>query len=463
MPAVSLYLSFLHSIFSALLSSFFATCTSTVAACQVTMTSSNDGDDDTSLTLASASSYPILRRVDQQFVLENKLADYGQEISRVSGKNKTALAAISSQERRILEMQARLRGSSVLSNQQTVVPSANNTIAQHRKQDPRINTINNVVADNTKRQLNTKQIEPDNSYLRNEVTSNAIITSSADKSSSNHVDSVLDSPPTNLRISKVGHDSFTVEWDDNHDKTIIDYEIKYSYSFKGEEKQVLLSCSRWCLKEPLPHGRCTVQNLEPNTQYRDIAVRCRRNQQQNNDALQQERITNGWSNFSNSVKCITTNQKDEDNRRSKFLYRIRHIEETIQSLEVARQKIPAEQVLLARNMSHMQNRIEELSREIERVVSHDGNELLSSHLLHGSDQSFTKATLKRKLEKEHTTCRQNIVSSTELSLLSLFILMYLHKLHSLLPLYRLNCEQELLIWIKRVASWLTRFKRRKRS
>ena len=97
-------------------------------------------------------------------------------------------------------------------------------------------------------------------------------------------------------------------------------------------------------------------------------------------------------------------------------------------MSIARQKIPAEQVLLARNMSHMQNRIEELSREVERVVSHDGNELLSSHLLHGSDQSFTKATLKRKLEKEHTTCRQNIVSRG-LSLLTLFILMYINFAH----------------------------------
>ena len=158
----------------------------------------------------------------------------------------------------------------------------------------------------------------------------------------------------------------------------------------------------------------------------------------------------------------STNQSQTtDNRRSKFLYRIRHIEGTIQSLEAARQKIPAEQVLLARNMSHMQNRIEELSREIERVVSHNGNELLSSHLLHGSDQSFTKATLKRKLEKENTTCRQNIVSSTELSLLTLFILMYINFTHCFL--YRLNCEQESSIWIKRVASWLRRFKRRKRS
>jgi len=41
---------------------------------------------------------------------------------------------------------------------------------------------------------------------------------------------------------------------------------------------------------------------------------------------------------------------------------------------------------LARNMSRMQDRINELDTEIERITSHVGNELLSSHLLHGAEQ-----------------------------------------------------------------------------
>ena len=89
-----------------------------------------------------------------------------------------------------------------------------------------------------------------------------------------------------------------------------------------------------------------------------------------------------------AINSITTSLKDEnhDKRRKRFLYRIGHIEQSIQSLEAARQKLPAEQVLLARNMSRMQDQIDELDTEIERVTSHVGNDLLSSHLLHGAKQ-----------------------------------------------------------------------------
>jgi len=106
----------------------------------------------------------------------------------------------------------------------------------------------------------------------------------------------------------------------------------------------------------------------------DVAIRCRN--------------SIGWSEFSNPINSITTTSKDEnhDKRRKRFLYRIGHIEQSIQSLEAARQKLPAEQVLLARNMSRIQDRIDELDSEIERVTSHVGNDLLSSHLLHGAEQ-----------------------------------------------------------------------------
>ena len=43
-------------------------------------------------------------------------------------------------------------------------------------------------------------------------------------------------------------------------------------------------------------------------------------------------------------------------------------------------------MLLARNMAAAQKRILCLNEEIERVVSHEGNTMLSSHLLHGAIQ-----------------------------------------------------------------------------
>ena len=336
---------------------------------------SNKDDDatNTSLTLASASRFPLMRRVDQHFTLQSKLENYGDEISRVSGRNKTALASLGSQERRIREMQALLRGESSPTDDHQV--DTNNDISQqHHVQSVTSEKKNDVLA----RQTHQSMTHDSNA----DESDNVIATSSATHESNDYQITSVPSPPTNFRVTNITHDSFTAVWDANNDdqQTIVDYEIRYSYSTStteegGDDQQVQISCSRLCLKQPVPNnGRHQVDNLQPNTQYTDIAIRCR--------------SSVGWSEFSNSINSITTTSKDEDHdkRRKRFLYRIGHIEQSISSLESARQKLPAEQVLLARNMSRMQDRVDELDTEIERVTSHVGNDLLSSHLLHGAKQ-----------------------------------------------------------------------------
>jgi len=320
-------------------------------------TTSNKGDDDTntSLTLASASRFPLMRRVDQHFTLQSKLENYGEEISRISGRNKAALTSLGSQERRIREMQALLR------NEQPIGTQENDNDALVKQSYQSISMTHDSSVDES---------------------DNIIATSSATDDTNNYQVTSAPSPPTNFRVTQISHDSFTAVWETNNDQqTIVDYEIKYSYSTSttedggNDQRQVQTSCSRWCMKQPVPNnGRHQVDNLQPNTGYNDIAIRCRN--------------SIGWSEFSNSINSITTSLKDEnhDKRRKRFLYRIGHIEQSIQSLEAARQKLPAEQVLLARNMSRMQDRIDVLDTEIERVTSHVGNDLLSSHLLHGAEQ-----------------------------------------------------------------------------
>lgn len=84
------------------------------------------------------------------------------------------------------------------------------------------------------------------------------------------------------------------------------------------------------------------------------------------------------------------------------------LEQSIQRLEATREQLPIQQASLARDMIHIQLRVVALNKEIERVAPYDGSDLLSSHLLHGISQAFTKTALKRKLEKELTSCRENI-------------------------------------------------------
>lgn len=357
--------------------------------------STNKDDTNTSLTLANASRFPLMRRVDQHFTLQSKLENYGEEISRVSGRNKTALASLGSQERRIREMQALLRGESSSTNDHQT--DTNNDIQHNEQQIGTITETNNGTLVRQTHQPMTHDSSADES-------DNVIATSSATVDVTNNYQiTSAPSPPTNFRVTQISHDSFTAVWDtatNDDQQTIVDYEIKYTSTTEEEgndQQQVQISCSRWCMKQPIPNnGRHQVENLQPNTQYNDIAIRCRN--------------SIGWSEFSNSINSIKTTSKDEnhDKRRKRFLYRIGHIEQSISSLEAARQKLPSEQVLLARNMSRMQDRINELDTEIESVTSHVGKELLSSHLLHGTKQSFTRAALKYKLEHERTICRQNI-------------------------------------------------------
>ena len=95
-------------------------------------------------------------------------------------------------------------------------------------------------------------------------------------------------------------------------------------------------------------------------------------------------------------------------RRSNFTKRISMLEQSIQRLEATKEQLPIQQASLARDMIQVQERVVALEKEIERVMSYDGSDLLSSHLLHGISQAFTKTALKRKLEKELTSCREHI-------------------------------------------------------
>jgi len=337
-----------------------------------TSTNKDDGDTKTSLTLASASRFPLMRRVDQHFTLQSKLENYGEEISRVSGRNKTALASLGSQERRIREMQALLRGESSSSDNYQV--DTNNNISQQRQQHEQ----QSGSSENKNNDMLVRQIHSSMPVDNTDESDNVIATSSATQESNDYQIKSVPSPPINFCVTLISHDSFTAVWDTNNndEQTIVDNEIKYSYSTTkddgDDQQQVQISCSRRCMKQPNRWHQ--VDNLQPNTCYNNIAIRCRN--------------SIGWSEFSNPINSIATSVKDEnhDKRRKRFLYRIGHIEQSISSLEAARQKLPAEQVLLARNMARMQDRIDELDTEIERVTSHVGIDLLSSHLLHGAEQ-----------------------------------------------------------------------------
>ena len=232
---------------------------------------STPNDTDVSLRLANASRFPLLRRLDQQWNLQKQFSDYGNDVSRVNGLNKVALASLNHQEQRLKDLQALLRSSS--SN--PTKPEASKCSHEARQQ-----TSSDISEVNT--------THPTSASVLVEKTTSAA--AQVDKTTEPVVTSVPDAP-TNLTATGLRNDSFTITWD-NHNTTIVDYEIRYSYTSEGKEVQALQRCSRWCLKEPVPSGRYAVQNLSPETEYRDIAIRSR-------NSL-------GWSEFSTPIKSLVT-------------------------------------------------------------------------------------------------------------------------------------------------------------
>lgn len=235
-------------------------------------------DTNVSVKLANASRFPLVRRLDAHWNLESQLRHYDAEIRRVSGMNSSALASLEYQERRLRDLQSSLRSS---------VPSKTNS--------PQ--TTTSILQRDSKQRVDTEEDKDD----QNDADTNAAVEEGAchqTKSTPNDspfIERVVDVPdaPRNLRPIEVGRDSFTLIWD-NADYDILDYEIKYSSLNLNEEskKEVSMSCSRWCLKSPIPKGRFILENLSPNTKYHGIAIR-RRN-------------IYGWSGFSNHIQCLTT-------------------------------------------------------------------------------------------------------------------------------------------------------------
>jgi len=259
-------------------------------------------DTNVSVKLANASRFPLVRRLDAHWNLESQLRHYDAEIRRVSGMNSSALASLEYQERRLRELQSSLRSRKGNSPQTRVdtdedKDDQNDADSSVPSKTNSPQTTTSILQRDSKQRVDADEDKDD----QNDADTNAAVEEGAchqTKSTPNDspfIERVVDVPdaPRNLRAIEVGHDSFTLIWD-NADNDILDYEIKYSSLNlnEGSKKEVSMSCSRWCLKSPIPKGRFIMENLSPNTKYHDIAIR-RRN-------------IYGWGGFSNHIQCLTT-------------------------------------------------------------------------------------------------------------------------------------------------------------
>ena len=367
------------------------------------------------LNHVQANHYPLMRRFDQHFTVENKLKTYDSDINRLSALNKRALVAIERQEQRLKEIRNQIRPNRAELDRTTCnieLPSVMTPAADEMEPNDEPKTISTVLTNyGEKPQLKLEAKYPVNKRDR-ESESRAIETQ-------NEV-------VPQINVASVSHDSFTLEWDVDKNcnpDNIFDVEIRYSCTVSGEERIVQHSCSQWALKQPVPkYGQLTVDNLDANVvEYRDVSIRFKSH--------------SGWSDFTTPVRIIcsdlgkwtwnissindsssdsfisdATVANDYDTRRGQFMYRIEYIKRIIQGLKAERSAIPSKQKELALKMEKEQARLLELASETDRVIMIDdsSSNMISSPLLHGSKQVFTKSDLEQQLENERITCQSQI-------------------------------------------------------
>jgi hypothetical protein len=243
----------------------------------------DDARPDAQMLNLQASHYPLMRRVNQHFVVDDKFRAYDQEISRLSALNKTALFSIAQQEQRMREIQLFLRpeaGSSVQRNEEAVpfqrpiLPAGASHLSTPK---PLAEKSQNIAEDISNYREPNQVASPTKTASKSEV---------------------------HVTLTEVTSNSFTLEWDANekngrhNQDTIYDVETRYFYNESGVEKCVVQSCSRWCLRDPVPkHGKLTVDNLRTNAEYREVSIRFKNHL--------------GWSEFSTPIARIVTSDLGE--------------------------------------------------------------------------------------------------------------------------------------------------------
>lgn len=113
-------------------------------------------------------------------------------------------------------------------------------------------------------------------------------------------------PPRNVVVSSIGHNFLVISWNPpilDGGNAIYDYEISFKECHLvtigkrkaiAESKYDTMTCSIWCLKNPIPSNSFCLDSLRANTEYQDIQIRCRN--------------SIGWSAFSSAVteKIVTS-------------------------------------------------------------------------------------------------------------------------------------------------------------
>ncbi len=285
--------------------------------------SEREDTDDTmvSLKYLQASNFPLMRRLDQHHLIESRWNECESELSRLSNMNKSVLASLEDQERRLKKLQEQLHSSPTIPNEGNpalkrdqricsivgmdnydvgVIPNDCHPAETSFDIDDRWTERSGVSSSHESQTCDSIQrSEPNTSKSMDNPTFISHLQQHRSKANS------IPDAPKNVVVTDIYHDSYTIEWDiSGTEDNISDYEICYNCSAEGRNVLVSYSCARWCLKHPIPQGKFKVLGLEPNTEYQNTSIR-RRNKC-------------GWSEYSTPIELICTVEKGKLSRVFNF-------------------------------------------------------------------------------------------------------------------------------------------------
>lgn len=276
--------------------------------------------DDTMMSLKyiQASSYPLMRRLDQHLLIESRWNECEAEMSRLGNLNRSLLASIEDQESRLKKLQAQLHSPPTMQSEIDAASKRDKKTCKFAKGDSDdivvsckefLSAENNLDSDDRLAKKRGASSSEQKQFIDSDQPNEPDSTKSTENpnfiSPSQQLPikiSSIPEAPKNVIVTDIRHDSYTIEWEiSTAEGSIFDYEISYTY-FSPEEVDTLVrySCARWCLKHPIPKGKFTVPDLEPNTKYRNISIR-RRNKI-------------GWSEYSIPIESICTAEKGKPSK-----------------------------------------------------------------------------------------------------------------------------------------------------
>ena len=267
--------------------------------------SENDNDNEIQILLNEfdSSNYNFIRQVDQQFQIEHGIQNITKGIQTLDAKRKQKIKNIKSCERRIIKLQKQITSDS--SNQyntdryiddeinKTILEGSGCTFKTCRYCGRKI--IADLIIDHQDQCKSIQSVHP---------------IPFAYNSKQKKVSSLRTKPqkPRNFHVKYTGHNSITLGWsppilDGGH--KIYEYQIYYQISQsirEGKlitkrtlEPNIIVNCSRWCLRDPVPNNGYKLCFLNANTEYINLQVRCRN--------------SIGWGPFSKTISTVKTKRK----------------------------------------------------------------------------------------------------------------------------------------------------------